>query len=293
MATTLTDVGLQIMSNRIIDAIKHILAPIYSFSLDLSAEAAKIGDVIRVPLISADPAQDFDRDSHNYKAGKATLKDREVKINKRKLAKFGIDDEQAATFAPHWWERKGDANANAVALPVLTDLYALVTAENFGNTEADSIGLTKAKFTAEVVAKIRAACIAKGLHPRSTALCLNSSLFSDLLGSLDAAVFGGTEAIRTGKIPGLLGFKEVVEVPGYSGAGWACHPDALAVANRWLKPVDPKSYSDSGYVTDDQTGLVIGIRKYGDPDTGTLSVSAECCYGVEIGNENALLRIEG
>lgn len=292
MATTLTNVGLAIMSNRIIDALHTLLAPLYSFSLDLSDDAAKIGDTIRVPLIAAEAANDYDPEHHNYKSGKSDLKDREVKINKRKLAKFGIDDEQAAAFAPAWWERKGSANANAVAAAVLSDLYALVTPENFGDKEGDSVKAPLANFNPKVVAKIRAGAVNKNLNPRLSSLCLNSDYFSALLGTLDAQVYGGSEAIRTGRIEGLLGFKEVVEVPGFkAGPGWVNHPDALAVANRWLKPVAPESYSETGYVTDDQTGLVIGIRQYGDPDTGTLSVSAECAYGIEVGNENALLLI--
>jgi hypothetical protein len=291
MATTLTNVGLAIMANRVIDALHNLLAPIYSFSLDLSEEAAKLGATIRVPLISADAADDWNVTTHNYKAGKATLKDREVKIDKRKLARFGIDDEQAASFAPQWWERKGDANANAVATAMLNDLYALITGAHYGDTETDKIQVTLAGFNTKIAAKIRAAAIKKNLNPRLSALCLGSDYFSALLGNLDANLYGGAEAIRTGTIPGLLGFKAVVEVPGYNGPGFVCQPDAIAVANRWLKPVAPDSYQDSGSATDDQTGLTIGIRLYGDPDTGVLSTSCECVYGVEVGNPDALLRI--
>ena len=56
-------------------------------------------------------------------------------------------------------------------------------------------------------------------------------------------------------------------------------------------PADPASYSEVGTVTDDDSGLTVGIRKYGDPDTGLYSVSAELCYGLDVGAADALLRL--
>ena len=68
-------------------------------------------------------------------------------------------------------------------------------------------------------------------------------------------------------------------------------PDAIAVANRYLAPVEPRSYQEVGTAKDEDSGLTVGVRKYGDPDTGLLSVSCELAYGREIGNADALLRI--
>ena len=113
MATTHTNVGLQIYSNKVIAEIRRKLAAVFAFSLDLSDEAKQVGDKVRVPLITADEADDFNSSTNNYKATKSDLTDREVAIDKRKLAKFGIDDLQAAIHNPNWWERKAEANADA------------------------------------------------------------------------------------------------------------------------------------------------------------------------------------
>lgn len=293
MATTLTNVGMRIYSNKVIDALKRRLASIYAFSLDLSPEAAKVGEKIEVPLITADAADDFNASTNNYKASQSDLLAREVYINKRKLAKFGISDAQAANHAPSWYESRGMANANSVAAATLTDIFGLITADNFGDEDEDKIALTLANCTAKGMASVRGAAVKKNLNPGMSSLVLHPDYFSALLGNLDANIYGGAEAMRTGIIPGLLGFDQVIEGSGLAAdqKGFVCHKDAIAIGNRHLAPVDPTSYSEVGTVTDDESGLTVGIRKYGDPDTGLLSVSSELCYGREIGNADALLRI--
>ncbi len=92
-------------------------------------------------------------------------------------------------------------------------------------------------------------------------------------------------------IPNLLGFSKIMEATGYGAPGFVCHADAIAFANRHLAPVAPESYDEVGTVTDADSGLTVGIRKYGDPDTGLLSVSAELCYGLDVGAGDALLRL--
>ncbi len=291
MATTHTNVGLQIYSNKVIREIRRKLAAIFAFSLDLSDEARQVGDKVRVPLVTADTADDFDATTHNYKATAADLTDREVAIDKRKLAKFGITDAQSAANNPNWWERKAEANANACAAAALTDILSLITPANFGDDAEDKVALALAAVSLKGVAAIRAAAVKKGLNPAICALVLNSDYYSALLGCLDSAVYGGAEVVRTGVIPNLLGFAKVVEAPTLIIPGFVNHPDAIAVANRYLAPVAPDSYQEVGTAKDEDSGLTVGVRKYGDPDTGLLSVSCELCYGREIGNADALLRI--
>lgn len=291
MATTNSNVGFDIFANKIIETARVILSPIFAFSLDLSAEAKKIGDVIRVPMIGAGSAADFNASSNNYKAAAvATLQDREVAIDTRKLSKFGIDDAQAAAYSPSWWEAKAQANANAVCAALLDDVAALITAANYGDTATDKVAVSLAGFGTKGVAAIRSAAIGKSIRPRFASLVLNSEYFSALLGALDSNVYGGPEAIRSGMIPGLMGFGRVVEFPTLTIPGFVCAQDAVCIANRWLKPIDPAVYSYAAPATDEESGLTIGVREYTDPDTGMKSVSAELCYGKEIGSTQ-LVRI--
>lgn len=291
MANTLNNTALQIYSNKVIFALKRKLAPIFAFSLDLSSEAAQKGDTVQVPLISAATADDFNATSNNYKATEGDVNAKTVTINKRKLSKFGVGDTQNANYLPSWWEGKAAMCVNAVGAAALSDVYALITAANYGDEATDKLALTLASFKKAGVAAIRAAAINKGLSPSASALCLNSDFYSALLADLDSASYGGQEAIRSGVIPNLMGFSKIIEVPDFSLPGFVCHPDAIALANRYLAPVEPGCYQEVGTVTDDESGLTVGIRKYGDPDTGLLSVSAELCYGLDVGAADALLRL--
>lgn len=291
MANTLTNTALQIYSNKLILALKRRIAPIFAFSLDLSDEAAQKGDTVQVPLVSAATAAEYNASTNNYKATADDITAKTVTINKRKLSKFGIDDSQNASYPPSWWERKAEMAVNACAGAALDDVYALITAANYGDEDADKLTLTLAGFKKAGVGAIRAAAVKKGLAPSASALLLNPDFYSALLADLDSASYGGEEAIRQGFIPNLLGFGKIMEAPDYDSPGFVCHADAIAFANRYLAPVDPSSYSEAGSVTDDDSGLTVGIRKYGDPDTGLLSVSAELCYGLDVGAADALMRL--
>jgi len=291
MANTLTNTALQIYSNKLIMGLKRRLALIFAFSLDLSAEASQPGGTIQVPLISAGTADDFNASTNNYKASESDITAKTVTINKRKLSKFGISDAQNANFPAAWWERKSEMGVNACAAAALDDVYALITAANYGDEDADKLALTLAGFKKAGVGAIRAAAVKKGLNPSMCTLALNPDFYSALLADLDSASYGGEEAIRQGFIPNLLGFGKIVEAPDYDSPGFVCHADAIAFANRYLAPVDPSSYSEAGSVTDEDSGLTVGIRKYGDPDTGLLSVSAELAYGLDVGAGDALMRL--
>ena len=291
MANTLTNTALQIYSNKLILGLKQRLALIFAFSLDLSSEAAQKGGTVQVPLISGTTADDFDATDNNYKASEDDITCKTVTLNKRKLSKFGISDSQNANFPASWWERKSEMGINACSAAALADVYALITAANYGDDDEDKLATTLAGFKKAGVGSIRAAAVKKGLTPSLCTLALNPDFYSALLADLDSASFGGEEAIRQGFIPNLLGFSKIIEAPNYTAPGFVCHQDAIAFANRYLAPVDPASYSEAGSVTDADSGLTVGIRKYGDPDTGLLSVSAELCYGLEVGAGDALLRL--
>lgn len=291
MANTLTNTALQIYSTKLIMALKRKLAPIFAFSLDLSNEAKAKGDTVQVPLISAATAADFHANNNNYKAAEGDVNAKSVTINKRKLSKFGVSDQQNANYGASWWEGKAIMSVNAVGAAALADVYALITAANYGDTDPDKLAITLATFKKAGVAAIRAAAIKKGLSPSASALCLNPDFYSALLADLDSASYGGEEAVRNGVIPNLMGFSKIIEVPDFNSPGFVCHPDAIAFANRYLAPVEPGCYQEVGTVTDDESGLTVGVRKYGDPDTGLLSVSAELCYGLDVGAADALLRL--
>jgi hypothetical protein len=207
------------------------------------------------------------------------------------IAGFGITSEPMATFRPSWWEGKADANVEAVADEILAAVAALVTAGNYGDTANDKTSVALATFGRKSIAGIRAAAVKRKMRTARSVLCLNPDFFSALLGDLDANVYGGREAIQGGTLPGVLGFRAIVEIPQYEGPGFLCHPSAIAVASRKVPLADEGPYKLVKEIVEPETGLVLTnvILAHG-PD-GSLNNSVTALYGVDVGDEGALLRL--
>lgn len=287
-----TNTALEIYGNKIIEELRYALASIFAFSIDLSPSPLQKGKTIRVPKISGSVAAEFNAVTNNYDAGSVMdMEDIVVTFNKRPLAKHAIDDEQVMNYPAAWWETKGAADAAAVALSVLTDVIGLVTPANFGDAAADKMSLSLAGFTLDNVGEIRAAAVKKKLRPAMATLVLNPDFYSRILSKLDAKTYGDTSAIQDGILRRILGFRQIVECPILEIPGFVCHPDAIGFGNRYLKPKNPNVYSYSAPITEEETGLTIGIREFENPVTGVSSISAECAYGRSVGNEKAVLRL--
>lgn len=291
---TNTDVAAKIYSDKFIAGLTRQLAPVKSFSLDLSQEAKQVGDTIQVPLVSADTAAAWNDTSNNFARATATMGDRDVKLDQRIVAGFAITPAQMSNFHPNWWEGKADLNAAEVADSVLVSLVALITAANFGDAAADKATVSLAGFDAKAIAALRAQAIkAKKLRINRAVLALNPDFYSALLGTLDANVFGGREAMVAGVIPGLLGFRAIVEIPQLSIPGFLCHPDALAIAGRSVAFLGTKPYERVEEITEPETGFPMTNVLYIDGPTGKGNFSVSALYGVAVGNDDSLIRLVG
>jgi len=287
-----TNLALQVYSKRILEGLKVKLAMLKAFSTDLSDEVVNaVGQVIRVSLVTGDAAADWNASSNNYARAASDLKDVSVNLTSRKIVGFAITAAQNAEFHPAWWEGKAELNANALAKAVTDALLALITAENFGDTAADKLQVSLASFGRKQIAAMRAKIVKAGINPASASLNLNPDFFSALLADLDSQVYGGKEAIVGGVIPGLLGFKSVIEQPTYSAPGFVALPSALAVAARVVKPLDTTGYGEFSIITEPDTGMPISRVMMTNLATGDTSMSNDVTFGVSVGQATALKRL--
>lgn len=291
MAETNIATAHEIYSNKVLEEISPQLAALRVFSLDLNDEAGEKGDTIKVPLVAADPAGQWDDETNNYIRSATQMKEVKVEINRETIAGFAITRKQLANFRPNWWESKAALNAESVAGAVLEDVFGLVTAENYGDTAKDKISMPLAGFDNTKIADIRAECRKKGLRPNRSVLVLNPDYYSAGLKGLSAEKLGSTEALKGGVLPGLFGFNAVVEAPTYAGPGFVCHPDAIAVASRIEPPASDKVFERYGLITDPTTGLTLAVVWATEIATGTTSMSVSCVYGCGVGNKQALIRL--
>jgi len=287
------DTAVEIYSNKFILGLTRALAPLRAFSLDLSDDIIQEGESVNVPLVTADTVGDWDEVNNNYGRTAASSKGKSVKIDKRKICGFAVTQSMMANFRPNQWEGKAELNQKEMADTVLADVTSLVTPANYGDAANKKVAVVLAEFKRYAVANLRAQIVKAKLTPAKCVLALNPDFFSALLGDLDANVYGGTEAVRSGAIPGLLGFRSIIEVPQYNGPGFCCHPDAIAVGSRKVPVADTTPYKEFGSMVEPETGLTMNRVVFTAGVIGKTSFSTECWYGYDVGNGDALIRLVG
>lgn len=291
MANTLTNMQGRIMADAAVLEVNSILSNLTGISIGLNKEAGQKGDNVRVPVISTVEADDFDATTNNYAAGDHTDEGVDIPVNRHKVAKCKYTDKELAEAPVKYWEAKGKQCAKGVAKAVVKDVFGLI---NGVFTKKADIKL--AEFTTAYIANLVTTCEEQNIDPAEATLTLKGTFFSKLLAELTAEKFGGSEAIRNGVIPGLFGFKQIVRAPLLASAnaalaGFISLPQAIGLGFRYLQPDSVKCYEEVGQAYDDATGILMGIRRFGEAATGTNHLAMEALYGAKAVDKNALLRL--
>lgn len=292
MATSLATAQ-EIYAKQFLKGLQRAIAALKAFSTSFSNEFAAIGDTVKVSLVSPDAVGSWNASSNNFVRPVAELKEIEVKIKERIITGFGITAEQMAAFRPEWWAGKADMNVEEVVDYILAAVAALVTPENYGDEAGDKFNVVLAKFGPNVIADLRAVAVKRNMRQARSVLALNPDFYSKLLGALDSIVYGGREAIVGGTIPGLLGFRAIIEIPQLNAPGFLCHPDAIAVATRRIALPDDTPYKLIKQITEPTSGLTMTNVVYTHGPDGTMNDSVNCSFAADVGNSGALLRLVG
>lgn len=289
MATTFT--GHEFYSRRVLKTLPTQLNFLGAFSTDVSDEVKDPGEKIQIALVEADAAGTFDRANNNFARPAGTPKKATVTFGDPLITGFAVTAAQARNIQRKWWEGKADLNVNAIAASASGAVTGLVTKANFEKS-VTSVGNASA-FVKSGVAKI-AAAVSNGtnkLRVKFATLALSGEYFYNLLSGLDANVYGGTEAIRTGVIPGLFGFGRVMLMHGLDIPGFVCEPSAIAFGARAFRPVDDMPYRAVREIKDPESGITLTLVEYPDGPSGDLSESVTCQIGAAVGDGGALVRL--
>ena len=289
MATTFT--GHEFYSRKLLKVLPAQLNFLGAFSTDVSDEVTAPGEKIQVPLVEMDEAGTFDRANNNFARPAGTPKTATVTFGDPIIAGFAVTAAQARNIQRRWWEGKAELNATAVAASASTAVTNLVTKANFAKA-VTSVG-NAASFAKAGVAKIAAAIenATNKLRVKFSTLALSGEYFYNLLSGLDANVYGGTEAIRNGVIPGLFGFGKVMLMHGLDCPGFVCEPSAIAFGSRAFRPVDDTPYRAVREIKEPESGLTLTLVEYPDGPSGDLSESLTTQIGAAVGEAGSLVRL--
>ena len=290
MATTFT--GHEFYSRKVLKVLPQQLNFLGAFSTDVSGELLGPSKSVEVPLVEMDDAGTFNRTSNNFARPAGDPKTATVTFGDPIIAGFAVTADQASKIEKRWWEGKAELNATAVAASASTAVTNLITEGNFEKV-VTGVGAASA-FAKSGVAKIAAAVESSTnkLRVKFSTLALSGEYFYALLAGLDASVYGGTEAIRGGVIPGLFGFGKVMLMHGLEIPGFVCEPSAIAFASRGFRPADDKPYRAIREIKDPESGLTLTLVEYGDGPSGDLSESVTTRIGAAVGDAGALVRLQ-
>ena len=286
MATSLTSPGCVFAADKAIIAARKALALSRQFATDFSDDAVKEGTTLKIPVFSTGASGVFDKDSNNYETIDGSVAYVPVTFTHVKNT-FGFDDNDFLIGArASFWGNAGAAAGASIAAKVQNLLGAKIKQADMTST-AISGGAkhVMASVTKAAVAKLRESCAKVGIAPAQAVVLLEPGYFADLLALLDANVYGGAEAVRTGVIPGLFGFKAVCEFSDFADAGTkgAVVPeDGLAIAGRVIPVQGAKVYDELGTTTDEVSGIVLGVRRHTAPATGDNFLTVEAVVGAAL-----------
>ena len=268
MSSSLTSPGLIKAANDAIVAATPDLNVARLFAFDMSDDFAQPGTTVKVPVAAAGSVLDFNESTNDLENTDGSVTYAPVVLNKtpKSTFEFAGMDKLAAPNAPYW-ARVREAAADGVKASISATLGGMFTAAACTGGKAVMASVTKATVTG-----LRAACLGRTAN---TVLALSPDYYNTLLSLLDANILGTGEAIRTGYIGGLYGFKAVVQMldlpEGIKGA--LIPQDSVAIASRAFPVGDEGAYSEYGTVSDEY-GFTLTVMRHGSAAkaTGFLNV---------------------
>lgn len=285
----------EIVSNATLNAFRDMLTPWNVFARDYGGELPQDGgNKVSVPLFNSLTAGTFAGDYTTSASNDVGAV--EVTVDQHVYKTVKMTDLEKANNKVQL-EDMGTQLGIALGLSFSNNILALITLANYGTAVVTSAA---ANFDSDDVVDIKTACTAANMPVAPRSLVLSSSYYDALL--KDASVknadkYGSIDAIQAGVIRGLGGFSSVYEntaVPDNSEnlVGFACHPTGMALAMRYLQPGDGgRTYLNTGMLQDPESGVVIGMREFYLPETGTHYLTYEANFGRATAQTDGIKRI--
>lgn len=298
MATTIaSDLKLNVILDSALIALRESLLPLNSFTTVFNNVPLQGTNKIAIPFfpLATDATADFNG-TYSF-SDSNTINSREVTVNKRKYQSLSFTSAEIARQPYMNPEQIGFMKGRKLAEDILKDILSVVTASNFG--AAVHTGAASA-FDSDDLINIKTALDQAKWPKTGRSIVLDSTYEGALLKDAsikNAYAVGTASAIQQGRLPQIAGFDIVSSnlVPSNNEnlVGMVALPQAILVA---FSPIEPaagvRSHLNQYEVrVDDETGLTIEYRSWGDPDTDTEKSVIEVNYGFAKGQEEALKRI--
>ena len=285
---TYTNLNIPRIADAALQAFVKSMTPIGRFSTSFSADPVndrQRGNVVLVPLIGTLTATTFS--AYNVCGGTQTVIT--VTVNKHKHVPVGQKDLDALNNSNSSLDQFGAQMGAALAQLVIEDIFTLLTTANY--TSATAVAST-----ALDVPQLRTArlLLNQANAPKTGRVCILDCVPYDALlavtNFVQAQMFKDQSVLQEGSIMRALGMDFYEQNSSFGSTnsvmGFVAHPQAIAVAMRYLNPQRPDRYDDARALSDPNTGLTLGFRDHYDPNVGERYMNLECNYGYSVGISN-------
>lgn len=288
MATSLTDLVLDIAAKDSVKAAHIALAPIAKFAKSFNEAEGEVGDTIKVPVFENGTASEFVAGSNDYtSASSAGVAGKAIELNSHPWAAKRLlpDDDMETAAGKDWASQVAVKSAEAVAKKVTENVLVDALKNGAGSLSLGSGSTAKSK-----VAAARKSCVAAGINPADATLLIPSDLYTDLLAELPVETIGVNDAIVNGFVEKLFGFGYIAEITSeisYTNSeskkvtldAMVAANDAIGYGCRLPKVMNENLFEVSDIVAD---GIAIRIRSTGAQATDAKFLGAEVICGCKV-----------
>lgn len=283
------DLQLKVASESAVIAAHTNMAKLGLFAKSFSELNGTAGASIAVPVYDFTAAGDFVAGSNDYGSGTNEVGGAVITLDQHLVKSVAISDQQLAETGINWVRDTNTALADTVTRGVNAYVFGLINGTNVTQTAAWNPTEKK------IVAELYSVAADADIPVDRCVVALNPVSFAKVLGMLDANIYGGTEAIRLGMIPGLYGFKGFVctsYLPeGDDGTVGAIIQDsAIGIASRYLAPATPGAYPEAWSATDED-GFTLGARRFMDLNKGYDMFAMDALFGAKVLQPTKIVRL--
>ena len=279
------DLQLKAASESGIIAAHKNIAKLSLFAKSFSELNGTPGASVAVPVYDLSSSSAFVVGSNDY----GTTQDIDgalITLDQHYVRSVGITDVQQAETGVRWIADTTAALADTLTRGVESYVMGLINSTNCPLSAEVTLNSKSA------VANLYATAAANDIPVNDAVVVLSPTNFATVLGLLDASVYGGSEAVQLGIIPGLYGFAGFVCSPSLTGdlEGAIVARNAIGIASRVVYPGTEGAYPEFWTVTTDE-GWSCGMRRFENLSAGKSVLAGDVLFGSAILQPNRIVRL--
>lgn len=297
--TISSDLKRAVLLQDVVRAFAKVLFPLRAFATVYSNVPLQGTDEVAVPYYALDASATTDfvvANGYDTFGGTATSS-KKVTVDKRKYQGMSFTSSELRRQPYFNQARLAGLKGETLSKDVWLDILGLILNANYSS----STTIAAASFDSDSIAGLRTTANQAQWPQAGRSLFVDSAYDGNLLKDASiksSAAFGGSEAIRQGQVPQIFGFDyyQNPNIPsnGENLTGFIAFMSAILMASSPIAPAEEVRQQLSRYdlATDEETGLTIEYRAWGDPDKDTAKNVIEFNYGKITGEAAALSRIK-